>query len=291
MVEGLSLPVCDGVCLAVDVVESAPGTVVVTARGEIDTRGALALEQALETVWARLARRVVLDLRSVTSLNIAGLGVLLDARRTARDTSVLLRVRSRRGQVGRLLELAGLGDQTLSATDGVAPAAGPVPRSGHLAVVPDLPPADGADRRERGLVPAPGGGRAQLVPVSDAPASADPVFLVLWWIVAGGAAPDLDGTLHAITAAAVSYLGADGAVLSLHTPARRAESDRAGPRRAGALHELERRVGQGPGRQSEQDQHDVLAADLAFDVLVTASRDSNTKLVELARQLAETGEP
>lgn len=86
-------------------VGAEPGVTVVTVHGELDIAGAGPLREFL----ARLgAHHVVIDARPLTFIDAAGMSVLVIASNQAVGTGGSFLVRGARGEVRRVLDLAGL---------------------------------------------------------------------------------------------------------------------------------------------------------------------------------------
>lgn len=88
----------------------------VCVRGELGLRGSLDLELALILAENSQARRILLDLDELTSIDASGLHVLLEASRRSAGNGNRLRVTRSQSHVADLFRLTAL-DQTLPLTD------------------------------------------------------------------------------------------------------------------------------------------------------------------------------
>jgi anti-sigma B factor antagonist len=97
--------------LEVTIEDSNPGpAVVLRCRGFIDSHTFLGLEEPLECALARDAMRIVVDLREVTYISSAGLGVLVGAHKQAEERGGLLVLACPRPEICTVLEDTGLAD-------------------------------------------------------------------------------------------------------------------------------------------------------------------------------------
>lgn len=128
--------------LDVSVAVSSGGRVTIRVVGELDALSAPVLRQAVDAACAAGSRRVVVDLRAVTFLNVPGLRALRHARRIADERGVTLELATCPGHVARLLHLVGL--------DG-----SPGERLGHAPCPASPTPTTTARHRVRRLVPGP----------------------------------------------------------------------------------------------------------------------------------------
>ena len=94
--------------LDVSVSVSSGGTVSIRVAGEVDALSAPVLRQAVDAACAAGCRRVVVDLRGVTFLNVPGLRALAHARAVAAERGTVLTLATSPGHVSRLLQLVGL---------------------------------------------------------------------------------------------------------------------------------------------------------------------------------------
>jgi len=85
------------------------GTTVVTLYGEIDLASAVPLESRLDALASEPHPDLVLDLRPVSFIDCAGLGVLCRTRKRVRARSGRLRLVADSGGFLRVLHIAGLG--------------------------------------------------------------------------------------------------------------------------------------------------------------------------------------
>ncbi|MBK0866935.1 STAS domain-containing protein [Saccharopolyspora sp. HNM0986] len=94
--------------LSIDVTRPDPGTIVLSARGEIDSH---TVQRLHELMWHRLAscsEVVVLDLSAITYCNTSGLRLLEQCRLRAEERDISLRVvPDRYGLLARLLDITG----------------------------------------------------------------------------------------------------------------------------------------------------------------------------------------
>jgi len=86
------------------------GAVTVTAAGEVDTFTAPLLRSVLEPQLQRQPTELVVDLSGVQFLGSAGLAVLVETQKSARDRDVALRLITTPGAVTRALTVTGLVD-------------------------------------------------------------------------------------------------------------------------------------------------------------------------------------
>jgi anti-sigma B factor antagonist len=84
-------------------------TIVVAARGEIDTANAAQLEQQLAELVTAGFTRVVLDLRGVTFMDSTGLHAVLEAQAASRRSEIEFALVQGPAPVARLFELTGVG--------------------------------------------------------------------------------------------------------------------------------------------------------------------------------------
>ena len=87
---------------------SNDGTIVVAVRGELDIASAPRFKLTLETAESGDVRLVIVDLAELQFIDSTGLRVLLDAKRRASAAGGDLRIVNARGEVRRLLEIAGV---------------------------------------------------------------------------------------------------------------------------------------------------------------------------------------
>ena len=80
--------------------------------GELDMLSAPILERELRAAARRHPRRIVLDLRELTFMDVSGLRAILDAARSARRDGASLAIANPMPHIVRLLELTAI-DQTL----------------------------------------------------------------------------------------------------------------------------------------------------------------------------------
>ncbi|MEV6113122.1 STAS domain-containing protein [Streptomyces sp. NPDC052109] len=88
----------------------ADGVTVVSLGGEIDALNAYALARRLDALTACPHLDLVLDLRPVTFIDCAGLGVLCRARNRTRVRRGRLRLVAESADFRRMLRITGLGD-------------------------------------------------------------------------------------------------------------------------------------------------------------------------------------
>ena len=85
-----------------------PGGIVIAARGEIDRSTAAGLSDALRRATIVAESTVTLDLCEVTFMDSSGISVLLNAVRRLTRRDLRLRLVCARGELLRVLQLAGL---------------------------------------------------------------------------------------------------------------------------------------------------------------------------------------
>lgn len=78
--------------------------------GEFDRAAVDEVERALERAWSALTDEVVLDLRSVSFIDVAGLKLLLRARQAAGDRHLSMAIVRPRGHAGRIFTLTRTGE-------------------------------------------------------------------------------------------------------------------------------------------------------------------------------------
>jgi anti-sigma B factor antagonist len=81
-------------------------------QGELDMLSAPVLARTLEAAAERRPRRIVLDLRHLTFMDVSGLRAILDAARSARRAGGGIAIANPMPHIVRLLELTAI-DQTL----------------------------------------------------------------------------------------------------------------------------------------------------------------------------------
>ena len=91
-------------------VSQGPGYSVVSLTGEVDAGTEREVRDALTSVAAGGALRLVVDLAQVTFLASAGIGVLMEARRMLAAEGGSLALASPRGEVAQVLKLTGVGE-------------------------------------------------------------------------------------------------------------------------------------------------------------------------------------
>jgi len=84
-----------------------PSTETVALDGDLDFENAFAVEMRLEQAIAR-ADRIVVDLSGLNFLDSSGIGVLLEASKTADREGKRLEIRPGKPHVQRVFEVAGL---------------------------------------------------------------------------------------------------------------------------------------------------------------------------------------
>ncbi len=89
---------------------SGDGATVVALRGEIDLLAAMALAERLDTLTAAPRPDLVLDLRPVTFIDCAGLGILCRVRNRALARQGRLRLVTESTRFRRLLRVTGLSE-------------------------------------------------------------------------------------------------------------------------------------------------------------------------------------
>lgn len=100
-------------------------TLCLSLAGEFDRAAVGEVERALERAWEPLTDKVVVDLRHVSFLDVAGLSVLLKAKQAARDRHLSMAIIRPRGYANRIFtltrasELLGLIDDVDAARTGV----------------------------------------------------------------------------------------------------------------------------------------------------------------------------
>ena len=95
------------------------GTVIVAAVGEVDAFTAPSLRSMLDVQLEQVPAELVLDLSGIRFLGSAGLAVLFETQKAARDRGVALRLIATNRAVRRPLEVTGLIDLfTVSGEDG-----------------------------------------------------------------------------------------------------------------------------------------------------------------------------
>ncbi len=95
--------------LALSARTAEDGAVTVTAAGEVDTFTAPLLRSVVDTQLQRQPRELVLDLSGIQFLGSAGLAVLVETHKSARDRDIGLRLIIT-GAVARALTVTGLID-------------------------------------------------------------------------------------------------------------------------------------------------------------------------------------
>jgi anti-anti-sigma factor len=83
--------------------------VVLILSGELDLQSAAELERELAAIRCERPSRMLLDLSRLDFMDSAGLAMIIDAERAAREDGIGLRLRRGRPQVRRLFELTGAG--------------------------------------------------------------------------------------------------------------------------------------------------------------------------------------
>ena len=96
--------------LALSTRTAEDGAVIVTAAGEVDTFTAPLLRSVLDTQLQRHPTELVIDLSGIQFLGSAGLAVLVETHKSARDRDVGLRLIITTGAVARALTVTGLID-------------------------------------------------------------------------------------------------------------------------------------------------------------------------------------
>lgn len=96
--------------LQIDVAAEPPQTLV-RVGGEVDLSNAARLAEAIESASGEDA--ILVELSGLEFIDSTGLSVLLDAAKRSREHGRKLRVRGARGQVRRVLEVAGVHDWLL----------------------------------------------------------------------------------------------------------------------------------------------------------------------------------
>jgi anti-sigma B factor antagonist len=94
--------------LALSTRTAEDGAVTVTAAGEVDTFTAPLFRSVVDTHLRRQPPELVIDLSAVQFLGSAGLAVLVETHRSARDRDVGLRLITTTGAVSRALAVTGL---------------------------------------------------------------------------------------------------------------------------------------------------------------------------------------
>lgn len=82
----------------------------VSLTGEFDRAAVGEVERALERAWNALTDEVVLDLRNVSFLDVAGLKLLLRARQAAGDRHLSMAIFRPRGHASRIFTLTRTGE-------------------------------------------------------------------------------------------------------------------------------------------------------------------------------------
>jgi anti-sigma B factor antagonist len=89
-------------------VESMARVELVTVNGRVDSSSATELEQAMNTIIARKAYNIVLELSGVEYMSSAGLRVLISTLRTCKTKRGDVRLAAVSERVDEVLELAGI---------------------------------------------------------------------------------------------------------------------------------------------------------------------------------------
>jgi anti-anti-sigma factor len=90
---------------------------ILTLEGELDLHGSDLLSAAVDDALREQAEVVELDATRLTFADSAGLRAVLLARTAAERSGALLRLSRVSDSVGRVIDIAGLGDVLLPATD------------------------------------------------------------------------------------------------------------------------------------------------------------------------------
>jgi anti-sigma B factor antagonist len=104
-------------------VSREPGYAVLSVAGDVDAGTEQPFRDALTSVLAHGAARIVVDLSRVAFMSSAGIGVLMGVRRVLADGGGSLVLASPHGQVAQVLSMAGVAEVipvTASVADAVA---------------------------------------------------------------------------------------------------------------------------------------------------------------------------
>ncbi len=85
-----------------------PAQVLIRVTGEVDLSNAARVEAAIDSASKEKSERVIVDLSGLEFIDSTGLSVLVEATRRSRENGNHLQVRGAKGQVRRILEVAGL---------------------------------------------------------------------------------------------------------------------------------------------------------------------------------------